>query len=283
MRRLAVVSGYAIVDYPVRLPAPLSGAQTSSVEALARDGWPRPGGAALYASRRIAAAGHRACALVALGQDANGALYLDACRAASVEIEESACSEQVHTPWCMLLYHDDGSYTCLIDRCEADRQTLTEAQRQSLASADLVCVAAGPWSVTAALLECVSPDVTLAWIAKRDDVSFPPVLSQRLARRADLIFCNASERPMVDLARLSGAKASQSIIETRGVDGVVVERNGRRSELPAAPVRVRDATGAGDTLAGEVLAILLAGESDLDCAVRRGIDAVRTLLLSRGF
>jgi len=64
---------------------------------------------------------------------------------------------------------------------------------------------------------------------------------------------------------------------------VLVERSGLRSHLPAAPVRVRDATGAGDTLAGEVLALLLSGESDLDCAVQRGMNAVRNLLLARGF
>jgi len=283
MRKLAVVSGYATVDFPVRLPAPLSGAQTATVEALAKDSWPRPGGAALYASRRIAAAGHRACALVALGHDASGTLYLDACRAAGVELGEGACIAHLQTPWCMLLYHDEGSYTCLIDRGGTDQQVLSDAQRSGLASADLVCIAAGPSAVTAALIDWVPPGVTLAWIAKRDAVSFPQALNERLARRADLIFCNASERSMVDAARVSGVKPGQSIIETRGADGVVLESGGRRIELPSPPVRVRDTTGAGDTLAGEVLATLLSANSDLEGAVRRGIDAVRDLLLTRRF
>jgi ribokinase len=281
MRKLAVVSGYATVDFPVRLPVPLNGAQTATVETLAKDSWPRPGGAALYASRRIAAAGHRACALVALGQDASGTLYLDACRAAGVELSEGACIAHLQTPWCMLLYHDEGNYTCLIDRGDMDQQVVSDAQRTVLASADLVCIAAGPSAVTATLIDWAPPSATLAWIAKRDAVSFPQALNERLARRADLVFCNASERSMVDAARLSGVKPGQSIIETRGAEGVLLESGDRRVELPSPPVRVRDTTGAGDTLAGEVLATLLSGKSDLEGAVRRGIDAVHNLLLRR--
>ena len=90
MYKTAIVSGYATVDYPARLAAPLWGPQTSPVEALSDDGWPRAGGAALYVSRCIAAAGHRASALVMLGKDENGALYLDACRAAKVGVETIA-------------------------------------------------------------------------------------------------------------------------------------------------------------------------------------------------
>lgn len=281
MRKLAVVSGYATVDYPVRLAAPPSGAQTATVEALGRDGWPRPGGAALYASRRLEAAGHRARAFVGLGDDANGALYLSACQAANVEVETVACDAQIHTPWCMLLYHDDGSYTCLLDRGEINGGSVTDAQRQMLAHADLVCVAAGPATLTAALLDSTSANTMVAWIAKRDSISYPQWLNERLAQRADLIFCNTSERTMVDSARLGDTRAGQWIIETRGADGVVLEGNGRKVELSSAAVRVRDATGAGDTFAGEVLAALLSGSSSIEDAARRGIDAARTLLLSR--
>ncbi|MBM0105009.1 carbohydrate kinase family protein [Steroidobacter sp. S1-65] len=283
MRKLAVVSGYATVDYPVRLAAPLSGAQTATVEALGRDGWPRPGGAALYASLRLAAAGHRAKAFVGLGDDANGALYLSACGAGNVEVEAFACDSQTHTPWCMLLYHDDGSYTCLLDRGEMDGGSLTQAQRQVLAHTDLVCIAAGPATRTAALLDNISARSIVAWIAKRDSVSYPQWLNERLAQRADLIFCNTSERAMVDSARLGDTRAGQWIIETRGADGVVLEGNSSRIELSSAAVRVRDATGAGDTFAGEVLAALLAGSSDIEAAARRGIDAARALLLTRAY
>lgn len=283
MRKLAVVSGYATVDYPVRLAAPLSGAQTATVEALGRDSWPRPGGAALYASRRLAAAGHRAKAFVGLSDDANGALYLSACRASNVEVEAAACDAQTHTPWCMLLYHDDGSYTCLLDRGEVDGGALTDAQRQMLAHANLVCVAAGPATRTAALLDSTSANTIVAWIAKRDSISYPQWLSERLAQRADLIFCNSFERAMVDSVRPDNTRAGQWIIETRGADGVVLEGNSRRIELSSAAVRVRDATGAGDTFAGEVLAALLSESPDIEKAARRGIDAARALLLTRAY
>jgi ribokinase len=280
--KTVIVSGYATVDYPVRLPLALMGPQTSTVEALVGSDWPRAGGAALYASRRIAAAGHHAKALVALGDDSNAALYLNACHAANVEVEVVACDPQPRTPWCMLLYHDNGSYTCLIERGDVDRCVLIDSRIKMLAHADLVCIAAGTAGVSAALLDGLADDVPLAWIAKRDPVSFPIWLIERLARRADFIFCNASERRMVDAGRTTNAKKDQCIIETRGADGVLLERSDGKIEIAVEPVQVQDATGAGDTLAGEVLATLLSGHTDMEFAMRRGIDAAQALLLERG-
>ena len=281
MRKLAAVSGYATLDYPVRLPRPLTGPGTSSVEALDGDGWPRAGGAALYTSRRIAAAGHRAAVAVTIGNDANGLRYLDACRAANVDVAGVSSSSRVRTPWCALLYHDDGSYTCLIDRDGVDDQLPTRPQQNLLSQADYVCIAAGPAAHTVRLMEGLADDVPLAWIAKRDAVSLPDTLAARLASRADIIFCNASERTRVDWARGPGMRAGQSIVETRGTDGVVLERLGERLTLPCELVPATDTTGAGDTLAGEVIATLLSETSNLEDAVCAGIEAVREMLLRR--
>ena len=181
----------------------------------------------------------------------------------------------------MLLYHDDGSYTCLIDRGGVNQQAITDSSVSNPVRADFVCIAAGPAKASAALLAGVPDDVPVAWIAKRDPDSFPAWLTRRLARRADLIFCNTSERPMVDSSRSAGTRPGQAIIETRGADGVLLERSGHKLEMPCETVRARDATGAGDTLAGEVIATLLSGITDLETALRRGMDAARSLLLTR--
>jgi ribokinase len=74
---------------------------------------------------------------------------------------------------------------------------------------------------------------------------------------------------------------SQSIIETRGADGVLLESPGTLLELRCDAVKVDDATGAGDTFAGEVLAIMLSGEANLESALTRGMEAARDLLLAR--
>ena len=281
MKKLAVIAGYATVDFPVRLPRALTGERTATVEAMAGEQWPRPGGAALYAARCVVAAGGRAAALVTVGNDSNGALYLDAARACRVHLTGIDVSSEARTPWCMLLYHDDGGYTCLIDRGDVDRHRLTDSQQLLVSSADLVCIAAGGAATSAAVLDCVSNETPLAWIAKRDPVCFPPLLARRLAQRADFIFCNSAERPDVDAARGHGDRPRQTLIETRGAAGVRLEYDGRSVDLPVDSVDVRDATGAGDTLAGGVIASVLEGNLDIEAAVREGICAARRLLESR--
>ena len=62
-----VVSGYATLDYVVQLSGPFHGTGTAIGELGFSGAWPRAGGAALYASRRIAAAGHRAFLLTWIG------------------------------------------------------------------------------------------------------------------------------------------------------------------------------------------------------------------------
>ena len=53
-----VVTGYATMDYVVQLQAQFHGTGTVLGELGPADAWPRAGGAALYASKRLAAAGH---------------------------------------------------------------------------------------------------------------------------------------------------------------------------------------------------------------------------------
>jgi len=285
--RTALVAGYATVDYPVRLPQPLSGAATATIEAIQADRWPRPGGAALYAGRRLAMAGYEAHACVTVGEDANGALYLDACREAGIRTAYIRRCTAVRTPWCMLLYHDNGQYTCLIDRGDVDAATHSAAGL-NIAGIDLLCIAAGTPGSNAALLASVADEAIVAWIAKRDPQSFPDWLAAGLARRSDVIFCNSSERATVEAARRSGMRSDQILIETRGAEGVRVEQGKLRFEVACDPLPVRDATGAGDTLAGEVLANLLSAglstklaTSGLEFAVQRGVAAARELLQSR--
>ncbi|MET0497871.1 MAG: PfkB family carbohydrate kinase [Steroidobacteraceae bacterium] len=278
--RSAIVSGYATVDYAMALREPLMGPTTATVVALSGDHWPRPGGAPLYVARRLVAAGHVARLGVALGEDANGDVYLAACRYAGIDIATISRSARIRTPWCMLLYHDDGQYTCLIDRGDVDNAQLGTMSAEAAESTDLLCIAAGSPRTSAALLASVSERTCVAWIAKRDPLSFPVGLMIQLAGRSDVIFCNASERGMVDEVRQSGIRSGQAIIETRGAEGVLVEQGSVKFRLPCMPLQIHDATGAGDTLAGEVLANLLSGRS-LEFAAGRGIVAARELLVAR--
>jgi len=279
--KLAAISGYAGSDYLVRLPSALQGPQTATIETLGGSAWPRPGGAALYVARHLSAAGHHAAPLIAVGDDTNGRSYLDAVDAYGIDATGMRVVKDARTPWCMLLYHDDGDYTCLIDRGTVKQQALNDAQRTLIRAADYVCIAAGDAEVSTRVLDELPQTTPLAWIAKRDSDCFPTALGRRLAQRADIIFCNSSERPQVDSARFEAHRAHQIVIETRGASGVAIECDGDIQRVDVEPMQVRDATGAGDTLAGGVIASLLAGECSIEAAVREGVRAARRLLQGR--
>lgn len=281
MIRSAVVLGYATADYPAHSHEALRGPGTYLARALFPAQWPRAGGAALYASARFAAAGHRAHPLVTLGEDGNGEIFLQVCRAANLSTEGIHRTPLVRTPWCLLLYHTDGGYTCVLDTGSVHEQSLTQAQLALCRSADLACIAAAPADSSAQALSLVPNAAMLAWIAKNDPACFPEGLCAQLAARADIIFCNTSERALVDKARASSHKREQIVVETRGSRGVLIESAGRRTELRCEALDVSDTTGAGDTLAGEVLAAMLSNCSTIEAAVQRGLDAARLLLSSR--
>lgn len=113
----------------------------------------------------------------------------------------------------------------------------------------MVVLTAGVPTVTHTLLDGLGEGQALAWIAKDDPASFPPDLAARLAARADILFCNGGERPMVEAARVGTFRSGQWLIKTRSGDGVLVEAPGCRQIVPVARVVARDATGAGDTFA----------------------------------
>ena len=276
-----VVSGYATLDYVVQLSGPFHGTGTVTGELGLSGAWPRAGGAALYASRRIAAAGHRAFPLTWIGDDGDGGHYLRACQRAQICRDAIDQRGGAKTPRCILLYRPDGDYGCLLDTGFEGRETLTDGQIDVAAAADHVCIAAGPPGPTADLLDACSPATGVSWIAKLDPVSYPPGLRARLAQRAGLIFCNASEREFIESVREGKRPEDQIIVETLGSAGVLIDcRHGRRV-IPTAPLRTHDTTGAGDTLAGEVIAQYIAGQMAIEAAVEHGMAAARSLLVSR--
>lgn len=63
--------------------------------------------------------------------------------------------------------------------------------------------------------------------------------------------------------------------------GVLIADGSERGDLPADAIQAAGPTGAGDTLAGEVIARLVGDGASLDDAVRAGMSAARELLASR--
>jgi ribokinase len=276
-----VVSGYATLDYVVQLDAPFHGTGTATGELGFSGAWPRAGGSALYASRRIAAVGHRAFPLTWIGDDGDGGHYLRACQRAQICCDAIDQVRGGKTPRCVLIYRPDGDYGCLLDTGFHGRESLSPAQAGIVGTADHLCISAGPPAATAALLKACPPGADLSWIAKRDPLSFPEELRRVLARRARLIFCNASEREFIEMARDCARPDEQIIIETLGSAGVLVDGSGGRRVIPTVALTTHDTTGAGDTLAGETIAQYLTGQIAIETAVERGMAAARTLLIGR--
>lgn len=275
------MSGYATLDYVVQLDAPFYGTGTATGELGVSDAWPRAGGAALYASRRIAAVGHRAFPLTWIGDDGDGGHYLRACQRSQICCDAVDQVRGEKTPRCILIYRPDGDYGCLLDTGFHGREGLSAAQAETLAVADHLCISAGPPAVTRTLLEAYSADAELSWVAKFDALSFPEELRAALARRARLIFCNASEREFIETSRDCERPERQIIIETLGSAGVLVDSCEGRRVIPTQALTTHDTTGAGDTLAGETIAQYLTEQVTIEGAVEFGMAAARHLLVSR--
>lgn len=272
----AVVSGYATLDYVASAGgAPM--ARGTSPARLVPGAWPRAGGAPLYAGAQLAALGISTAPLVSVGEDVHAAAYVGACAAAGLVADGVATIAGGRSAACLLIHHDDGSYRCFLDPGDS-AAALTEAQRNILAGAALVVAAAGPPGVTADLLDRLAPHQQLAWIVKADAACFPLELAARLAARAGLVLANASERGFVVAA---GAGAADRLwVETGGAAAVTIRGAGGTISLPVAPVDVADATGAGDSFAGQFLARRLRGAS-AEQAGREAIASVAAWLAQR--
>lgn len=272
-----VVAGFATIDYVARVEGDFSGRGTLLMRQGAQDAWPRAGGAALFTAAALARAGVAAAPLTWIGDDGDGEVYRDACRLAGVSLDGVATTPGAPSTRCLLIYNVDGTYGCLLRPGPA---ALTEGQRQLAATASWLAITAGPSEILRRLLDAVSPTTRLAWIAKDDPACFPSDLAARLARRADVVFCNADERAWLEAGREGPTPASQLLFETRGADGVRVETAEEAFALPVAPLTVDDATGAGDTFAGGALAVLAGGGSPR-AAAQAGIAVAAALLSAR--
>lgn len=279
--RKAVVIGYATSDYIVELSETFAGSGTTAVANRSNSDWPRPGGAALYASRQLARAGHMAAPITWLGKDADGERYRAVCEEGGVELQGVMTCETGSTPLCILIYQPNGDYGCLFDPGVEGDESLNGAQRNLIIAADLVLIAIGPPAIGAELLEHIKPDAIVGWIAKQDDVNYPMGLRKLYASRADYIFCNSGERAFVDASIDDSGAAAPVIFETRGRAGVLIDGSAERILVPTEAINVSDATGAGDTFAGATMASVLSGAATIEESVQSGILAAGELLKSR--
>ena len=278
----AVVTGYACIDFPAVLDGFFAGDRTVMIKQRPADAFPRPGGCPLYVARPIAEIGVPVSIVTWVGNDDHGQLFISWTERDGVGVEGIGTIEPGNTPISFMIYQEDGSCGCLFDPGMLGQESLTANQRELIAGADLLCVTVGPPEVSAEALTLIGDDCKVAWVLKKDPLSYPEALRAELASRAQYIFCNRQEREWVDEALAGNRSRHQpTIIETAGSAAVVAGGNINGVRVEVAPLSFDDASGAGDTLAGGCLAAILSGESDLHTIVASGIRAAATLLQAR--
>jgi ribokinase len=271
--RVAIL-GTATADQVFRSATQFASAGTIAVRRVTPA---RAGGAPVYTGAALALGGHTALPVFDLGDDADGAMVVEACLQAGMSTE--AIGVGGRTPACLLMYASDGRDLCLFDPGElGDR--LSDAQMAAIARADLVVISAAAASRVAQVMDRLRPDQRLAWIFKHDPQCFPDPVCRRLMQRADIIFHNRAEAAAIE-AWASLARPDALRIQTLGGDGVRVGRGGDMFDLPAEPLLLTDPTGAGDTFAGHMLAELLDGTDPVDAA-RKAIGAAARFLIDDG-
>lgn len=267
------VTGYASLDYVLDLAAPIMPDQTA--HATKQPGaWPRAGGCPTYISMAAAQFDQIATPVMWLGDDPLAAQLLD--RLTDHGINANGITKVAHaaSPTAVLLYQPDGSCACIYDPGLAGQEALTSAQKEAITSASHLCISVGPPHLIADVIAQRAPSARLYWAVKNDPACFTPEVCSQLCHDADVIFCSASERPMI-------GSTKAVVVQTMGAKGVRIEDGETITTLPVTDLDVYDATGAGDSFAGGYIAAEMSGVKTSKEAAQVGIDTVNRLLINR--
>jgi ribokinase len=277
-----VVTGYASLDYAVRLDRPPRPDTTATILSRA-DEWPRLGGSPAYVAAALVEGG--ACDAIPISwvaDDADGARYREGLARLGVRTDGIALRSG-RTPVCILAYQPDGACHCLYDPGLAEPIELDPRQGELVAAAEWVCLTIGPAGATRTALAVVRSDAKVVWAVKADARALPEDLASAIAARADIVAFSRGEAKFVGKARVSAGaqKQSQILIETRGREGVALSVGGREDVFPVEPLAADDTTGAGDTFLGGFLAASILNSVPPSVAAKAGIEAARALLAGR--
>ena len=275
MTELAV-TGYASLDYPVGLSGQIRGDQTTLIDHRDAAAWPRVGGCPAYVALAAAARGQTVSPVTWVGSGPESDGYVAVLRDAGIGTNGIARLPAPRTPTAILAYQADGSCACLFDPVFTGDEELTRTQRELIGTASHLCISVGPPQLIGAIIESRAPNARLYWLVKNDTHCFTDAIREDLSSRADVIFCNGSERNL-----LAAVPPETIIVETRGTQAIAVEQDGKLRTLPVNALAVRDTTGAGDTLAGGYIAAEMVGTTDAIEAAASGLEAVRTMLEQR--
>lgn len=260
-RRLRILCvGGVNLDEAIRLDGPL----TPGEGAIGRSLGPRPGGGAAIAAAALAQAGHAVTVAGVVGDDPHGAML----RTVLEELGLDVSAVQVRpgpTTRALVLIEPSGERTIIgvggYRAEELDGAALLgggyAAVLTKLHAPDVPKIMAAHWAKGA---------LTIGVLPRRGRA---PLAAQVLiASEADLTPAERDEP--LRLGRSMCGEALRWLVVTRGARGAeAFGVDGSHHTVPAEPVAVVDATGAGDVFAAGLLDALLRGEG-IEAALRRG-------------
>ena len=275
------ITGYASLDYVVRLDRTPVADTTATILSRPRD-WPRLGGSPAYVASAMVAAGVDATPISWVADDDDGGLYCDALVSRGVS-DEGMAVWPGRTPVCVLAYQPDGGCHCFYHPALTEAPTLDAHQLELVSEARWVCLTVGPVEATRQALAAIRPDARLVWAVKADPRAVPPDLAAAICARADVVTASRAEATFLAkaLAAAGPPRRRRLILETRGAEGVAATRDGCVELFAVDPADAEDTTGAGDTFLGGFLASLVAGNEALNEAIAAGARAARQMLVAR--
>ncbi|WP_232665590.1 carbohydrate kinase family protein [Pseudonocardia sp. TRM90224] len=280
-----VTVGYASLDHAMRIDEFRGAEATTHIRERLSEPWPAPGGVAHLARAAAATGSARVGVISWLAADELGRRWLDLLVAEGVDTSGVRLGGSV-SPHAYLLYEPSGRSYCLYAKGDAAADGLDEHQLGMVVDASWVLLAASPSGVSRAVVAAPRTG-RLAWAVKHDAEALPPELVRELLAASSVITFSEGEEELLRSSVPGGryeslCRPDALLVRTRGARGLDYRPAGAVPVVVAADeVRARDTTGAGDTLAGTLVALIAAGDPSpmdgaVDAAIRSAMSAAAT-------
>lgn len=258
----ALATGYPSIDHI--LPVSHSPAIGETARLLALPDSYTFGGCGANVAVALARLGLPAGLAMVLGDDAEGASYLQHLAAHGVNTENCLRLAGQRTSQAYLFSNPDGQSQLFFFPGAADAWE-GPLVLHNLARYRYAVVTVGqPAYNQAFIAAAIGAGLPLVWVMKADVFAYPAALVSELLARSRYVLMNHIEAGYVlktcgaqDLAQLLSA-TTQAIVVTRGADDIaIVSAAGLQHVSTAPPAHIVDSTGAGDAFAAGFLAGLL--------------------------
>ena len=218
-----------------------------------------PGGPAANAATTVAALGHQAVLLTALGRDAFGEFAAAGLARRGVEFHDVAPESRVSLSMVAVRERDGERTVISRNAAEVALETTVDVVTPFVLRSDLLLLD-GHLGQLALVAANVAKDAGLPVVL--DAGSWKPVLEDLLPL-VDVAACSSAFGPSEDELHARGVPL---VIRTNGANPVMWSCDGEFHQLPVPAVDVRDTNGAGDVWHG-ALAVALARQDPVADAI----------------